>query len=619
MFKKTASVILAALMLSGVVLTATSCDIGDLLSIDKSMVDGIVGDVVGDVTGKPALTDEQMKVIPYVGANGNWWIDETDTGICAVGQDGITPHIGENSNWWIGDTDTGVCAVGKDGDTPQIGYNGNWWLGNTDTGISAKGPKGDKGADGLTPYIGENGNWWIGKTDTGVKAGCDCNKDDGGDTDNPTPTPDPVNPPSTDYEGKVFLILSRESTGYECYADVEDITGSVITQEIYKRNASVEDRLNVKIQVELIPGDYSQKNNFITHIRNNAFTGEEGYDMISGYSAFLPILAFEGIATDMNELPHIDLERAWWSQSMYEEGSIDGKTYMMTGDIVYSMYENMQVVLYNKDIAEQLGIADEDFGVLDATWTFEKMMTMGRNNLYDQNNDGTVDSFGVTVNSQGVRGLLTGMEASLSRRDENGRHQMELSEKTLDAVEALLSFTSENNVIAWNSTEPYSAFESGNAFFAVGDLKLATTFDTVNVGILPTPRYSLEQTEYYTYGRSYTSAIMIPVNCVDAEMSSAVIECLASESYRNVRPAYVDGVLGISLSDTTAYETVEIIFNSYTVPFASLYELVFGTIPYSTVDYCYQNGVEFTTRYSECEAEWSVSLDKLYTMFEALD
>ena len=31
------------------------------------------------------------------------------------GKDGITPVIGANGNWFIGDTDTGVKAVGEDG------------------------------------------------------------------------------------------------------------------------------------------------------------------------------------------------------------------------------------------------------------------------------------------------------------------------------------------------------------------------------------------------------------------------------------------------------------------------------------------------------------------------
>jgi len=131
---------------------------------------------------------------PEIGANGNWWIGDTDSGIPARGTpgqdgiDGLTPTIGANSNWWIGGTDTGVPAEGTpgqdgidgtngtDGLTPIIGANGNWWLGGTDTGIPARGTSGQDGidgtdgADGLNPTIGTDGNWWIGDTATGVPA-----------------------------------------------------------------------------------------------------------------------------------------------------------------------------------------------------------------------------------------------------------------------------------------------------------------------------------------------------------------------------------------------------------------------------------------------------------------
>ena len=53
----------------------------------------------------------------------------------------------------------GVGTVfGKDGITPHIGANGNWWLDDQDTGVSArgergeKGEKGDKGADGTMSF-----------------------------------------------------------------------------------------------------------------------------------------------------------------------------------------------------------------------------------------------------------------------------------------------------------------------------------------------------------------------------------------------------------------------------------------------------------------------------------
>ena len=54
------------------------------------------------------------------------------------GEDGLTPYIGANGNWWIGDQDTGVKAEGKDGVDGQPGTPGD------------KGDTGDKGEDGVS-------------------------------------------------------------------------------------------------------------------------------------------------------------------------------------------------------------------------------------------------------------------------------------------------------------------------------------------------------------------------------------------------------------------------------------------------------------------------------------
>lgn len=74
------------------------------------------------------------------------------------GKDGASPYIGPNGNWWINTSDTKIKAQGEkgsDGLTPFI-KDGYWWIGTSNTGIAVQGPKGeqgDKGTDGLTPVI----------------------------------------------------------------------------------------------------------------------------------------------------------------------------------------------------------------------------------------------------------------------------------------------------------------------------------------------------------------------------------------------------------------------------------------------------------------------------------
>ena len=95
------------------------------------------------------------KNYPYIGENGNWFVNNKDTGVPATGPAGQNGADGTD---------------GANGNNPTIGENGNWWLGNTDTGIPATGAAGENGTNGETPFIGQNGNWWIGEVDTGIQA-----------------------------------------------------------------------------------------------------------------------------------------------------------------------------------------------------------------------------------------------------------------------------------------------------------------------------------------------------------------------------------------------------------------------------------------------------------------
>ena len=53
----------------------------------------------------------------------------------------------------------------KDGKTPYIGANGNWWIGDTDTGVKAS-----SGGSGVTVHTATIGTAWTLDTTTGVRS-----------------------------------------------------------------------------------------------------------------------------------------------------------------------------------------------------------------------------------------------------------------------------------------------------------------------------------------------------------------------------------------------------------------------------------------------------------------
>ena len=133
-------------------------------------------------------TSLNVKATGEAGAKG----DKGDTGANGMdgvngadGKDGLIPHVGTNGNWWLDNTDTGVQASvkgdqGENGITPQLKIDGgNIWSvsydgGQTwtslnvkatgDTGASGRdGINGIDGKDGITPMlkVGDNNLWHI--------------------------------------------------------------------------------------------------------------------------------------------------------------------------------------------------------------------------------------------------------------------------------------------------------------------------------------------------------------------------------------------------------------------------------------------------------------------------
>ena len=166
---------------------------GDKGDTGASGMDGANGaDGKDGITPMLKVDDNNLWHVSY--DNGNVWTslgvkatgakgDKGDTG--ASGKDGLIPHVGTNGNWWLDNTDTGVQASvkgdqGENGITPQLKIDGgNIWSvsydgGQTwtslnvkatgDTGTSGRdGINGIDGKDGITPMlkVGDNNLWHI--------------------------------------------------------------------------------------------------------------------------------------------------------------------------------------------------------------------------------------------------------------------------------------------------------------------------------------------------------------------------------------------------------------------------------------------------------------------------
>ena len=107
------------------------------------------------IQGEPGA-DGHTPVIT-IGENGNWFVDGVDTGIAAQGPKGDQGEQGPQGEPGKDGEDGKDGKDGEDGQTPYIGANGNWWIGDTDTGVKAAGTDGQDGKDGQDGNDGQDG------------------------------------------------------------------------------------------------------------------------------------------------------------------------------------------------------------------------------------------------------------------------------------------------------------------------------------------------------------------------------------------------------------------------------------------------------------------------------
>lgn len=138
--------------------------IGDLADLDTEAKNNLVAAInEAAQTGGGGSASIAMRVdggyIQYSTDKGETWVnliaeadlkgDKGDTGA-----DGITPHIGANGNWYIGDDDTGKPSRGEQGAKGDAGPQGPKGDPGEKGGKGDPGTPGKNGTDGHTPVKG---------------------------------------------------------------------------------------------------------------------------------------------------------------------------------------------------------------------------------------------------------------------------------------------------------------------------------------------------------------------------------------------------------------------------------------------------------------------------------
>ncbi len=380
---------------------------------------------------------------------------------------------------------------------------------------------------------------------------------------------------SYNFGGRVFNIAySSEQLGAQWPYNIEEETGDILDDAVYRRELNVEDRFNCRITWYDAGGNTDKQ---IEAFRTSVFSGDEEYQlcvnhMFYGFNAAIS----DGLLYDFNKMDAINLDKPWWNQSARENLEVEGVLLTMTSDIIYSYYDT---IYFNKGIMDDHKLAYPYEKVLDGTWTWDYLAQITKDVSADLNSDGLYNeddlhAFAIDANLSTMTRLIHANGMTMASIGEDGRPTLDnlSSQKMHTIVEKYYDFVWGDNRCYFAGTdgklECYEAFAGGSAMMMhtqTTRLPLLRDVD-FEFGIVPLPKFDEKQENYHTLAS--TQMLLLPADMSDPEFVGVVLEALSAESWREVTPKLYDVVYTNKyLRDDYSQQMFEIIRGSLVYDF----------------------------------------------------
>jgi len=374
--------------------------------------------------------------------------------------------------------------------------------------------------------------------------------------------------PDVTYDGYTYRIHAYE----ENPAHVDEPSGDIIDDAIYQRNILIEEQYDIAFEQTLIP--YTEYEKASEFMRNAGRAQSDDTDLC--YLGFRNAynLVLEGYIPTSSSLPIIDLSQPWYMQVLNDSLTIDGVTL-----IAYSAMDTHPggtCIFFNKQLVRNLNLDDPYELVKNGTWTIEKNYQMAEAAISDLNGDGQMtveDRFGYITEWDRISLVAYYGTGNLLVDVIDGVPVASQKEILFDAFQLCHSYcqmtgfmldtfkqfgTAESSRIAGSEL-----FKQGNSLFICNGTRLLPTMGDMedDYGIVPLPKWSEEQTQYYSMQDGY--GISVPLACsTNMERVCVIKEAMAAESLNIVRPAYYENALkNRYVRDEISVEMLDIITN----------------------------------------------------------
>ncbi len=391
--------------------------------------------------------------------------------------------------------------------------------------------------------------------------------------------PLPDNLPEKNYDGYEFKIYTRGCCQERHKTGIwqKDSDGDVVNNAVYERNQKVQDRFNC-----IIGEPAMAEGEDISVLTNSLMAGDCITDIAIHHFRFLGDMALQQLLADMNTMEYLDFSQPWWNKHLIENYSIFDKVFVGYGTIDVDNITDVAVILFNKSlVAEQLDVNFYDL-VREGKWTIDKMAEIVTDFGKDLNGDSKIDYENDELAFSGNAGYMfqfqVAMDQPTTKINDDGEPELCINtEKMVDIVNKMYDMVCAYDYSIVNNDTTDEAFLDGRSLFHVNNITscVSERFREMedDYGILPLPKFDELQEKYYSHASAHSNCMGVPVINPDFERTSIILEALAAEGYKMIRPVVYDAAIKQKgARDEASAEMIDIIYSGRTGDFADLYD-----------------------------------------------
>jgi len=390
-----------------------------------------------------------------------------------------------------------------------------------------------------------------------------------------------------DYEFRILFGNGWNSVeGREKFVLIEDYVGEPIDDAIFEANAKVMDLANIKLS----PVFHEDPVAAISTVNSS---GDTYFDLASAYPTFLATAGLSGALLNLNNLPHINWEAAWWPQFTMDSLRFHNTIMMFSNYSSYESCYSTKAIFANMDLIDKYGMEHPHDLLSQNRWTMDQLISMTKNADDDVNGDGIMDRetdvWGF-VEVGYIWGYFEGWNIEIyDKTDDGAGLYLNVGENIANIMEKMYYWFNESPGVSFTSKEipstsqtgPFLAdlFKNKNIIYIYNDIgpSVKTLMKTdISYAILPLPKLDETVPEYYSGSMDWPFSVpkIYPKDRYD--MLGYVIEAMAISGYEKIYPAYVETALKYRYSPSQDdSKVIDMIFQNRIMGFSYLYHNYF--------------------------------------------